>query len=382
MSNYGKATVCLDENNIFIIQKLLYYFEINKMYTPSSILSVEQDIQCAHMFHGILDVRGKKMIFLIPTYPFKFQYKNKFLVFSYNKYQQSEVDRGSVVRMEQIIISSDSLEIIKEFLYEVEKLEFITPENKLIKYVWKDSYWKYCNSFKRRKLDTLYLPQSYKTRVINEIENFYNLDKPIYEELCIPERKVFLFWGVPGSGKTTFIRSVASNFNKNIAIIKNTHDVDDASLENMLEELPRNSIILFEDIDSLFQGRSNVANTRITFSGLLNFLDGIVDYDKLLVFITTNNLKHIDDALKRRIDIFLEFTYIKKPEIIVMFEKFFSNTYSVDAFCKKINKEVTPNALEKYFLKCITENISPIDNVSLLYSYIELTKTNNHGMYT
>lgn len=363
-------TIRIDENNTFIIQKLLYYFETKELYWNDEPTKNMTDF----MFHEIMDVRGKKMIFILPTYEFSFDYMGAKLTVSYKKCQDSEVDRATIFRMEQISISGGDLQILKNFLYEIENLEFHVPENKLIKYVWRDSYWKYCNGFKRRKLDTLYLPQKYKNMVINEIDNFLKEDSTIYADLCIPERKVFLFWGIPGSGKTTFIRSIASKYNKNIAIVKNTNDMDDNSLETMLEELPRNCIILFEDIDSLFQGRDNVANTHITFSGLLNFLDGIIDYDKLLVFITTNNLQHIDDALRRRIDIFLEFTYIRRPEVYQMFEKFFGEKYSADNFYNQLKKEITANALEKYFIKCLMEDLSPIENTNLLYSYIDMTK--------
>jgi chaperone BCS1 len=385
-----KYSIYLDENNIFITQKLLYYFEVNGLYPAtrsengsSSVELTDTKVTTTNnifMCYGVMDVRGKRTLFLIPTFSITIPYKGTNIQFTYEKCQASEVDRtGGVVRMEQLRLSADSLVILKEFMYDIEKLEFLVPENKLIKYVWRESYWKYCNGFKRRKLDTLYLPKTYKNRVINEIEKFYNSESSIYESLCIPERKVFLFWGIPGSGKTTFIRAIASHFNKNIAIVKNTNDMDDASLESMLEELPRNSLILFEDIDSLFQGRSNVANTRITFSGLLNFLDGIIDYDKLLVFITTNNLQHIDDALRRRIDVFLEFTFIKKQEIYDMFSKFFADKYPVDEFYKKLRKDITPNALEKYFIRCLMESHSPLEKLELLDSYVELTKTGGAG---
>jgi chaperone BCS1 len=364
----------IDENNIFIIQKLLYHLEINKI--------LEEYKNSEFIFYGILDVRGKKIIFLIPTFSFTFQYKECLINYSYKKNQNSKVERGNIFRMDHIILSCSNLTKLQEFLYEIEKLEFLVPENKLIKYIWRNSYWKYCNGFKRRNLDTLYLPKKDKDLIINEIEHFFNNNTEIYNNLCIPERKVFLFWGIPGSGKTTFIRSIASHFNKNIAIVKNSNDIDDNSLENMIEELPKNSIILFEDIDSLFQGRSNMANTQITFSGLLNFLDGIIDYDKLLVFITTNNLEYIDDALRRRVDIFLEFTYIKKTEIYEMFNNFFKNKYQAEDFYKIIKKEITANSLEKYFIKCIMEDLSPLDNISILYSYVDMIKNiKNQSMY-
>ena len=237
-------TIYLDENSIFIIQKLLYYLEINNVYTPEvkdANTEENESSQLASipsrnfMLHGIMDVRGKRVIFLIPTFNISIPYEGAYIVYSYNKYQNSEVDRtGGVVRMEHLKLSCPNFKILKRFMYDIEKLEFLIPENKLIKYVWRDSYWKYCNGFKRRKLDTLYLPDSYKKRVISEIERFYSSDSSIYESLCIPERKVFLFWGIPGSGKTTFIRAIASQFNKNIAIVKNTNDMDDAALESMI----------------------------------------------------------------------------------------------------------------------------------------------------
>lgn len=378
------TSISLNENNVFIIQKLLYYFEINKVYSKASIIAdnIHTNSKSPYIFHGIIDVHGKKVVFLIPTYPFQFSFQDHMLVFSYKNIQPSKVDRGAIMRMDKLIISGPNIDILKLFIYEIETLEFVISDNKLIKYVWKDSYWKFCNGFKRRSLDTLYLPEKHKSFVIHEIQNFFNLDKSIYVNLSIPERKIFLFWGIPGSGKTTFIRAIASHFNKHIAIVKNAHNMDDTSLENMLEELPTNSVVLFEDIDSLFIGRINVANTNLTFSGLLNFLDGIIDYNKLLIFITTNNIKDIDIALRRRIDVFLEFSYIKKTELKQMFYKFFNDQYSVDDFLTKITKEVTPNALEKYFTKCIFDKSSPLDNIQSLYSYIELTKDSDSLMYT
>jgi AAA+ superfamily predicted ATPase len=363
-------SINIDENNIFIIQKLLYYFEINNILKNN-------DNKSDFILHGIIDVCGKKEMFLIPKYSFNFPYKDEIILYEYKKEQKSEQDRGSIIRMENIIISCFNLTILKDFIHEISNSEFLVMQNRLIKYIWRDSFWKYCNKFKQRYLDTLYLPENEKNRVITTIEKFYDKSNTIYNDLCIPQKKIFLFWGIPGSGKTTFIRAIASHFNKNIAIIKNTLEIDDNMLELMLEELPKNSIVLFEDIDSLFQGRSNVANTRITFSGLLNFLDGIIDYDKLLVFITTNNIHYLDDALKRRIDIYMEFTYMRQTEIINMFNKYFKEKYIAKDFCSKLKSEVTPNALEKYFIKCISESLSPLENIDLLSSYIEFTKTSD-----
>lgn len=365
-------SISIDENNMYLIQKLLYYL----FYSKNNNIDIK-----TFYLNGIIDVRGKKKIFAIPTTEFKFIYGNEYILFNYKKDQKSEVDRGNVIRMDIIVLKCQNINTLHEFLYEIEKLEFNVSENKLMKYIWKDSYWKYCNSFKKRNIDTIYLPKNQKNNIISEIECFLNNKNILYEELGLQKKKVFLFWGIPGSGKTTFIKSIASNFNKNIAIVKNTFEIDDNSFENMLDDLPKNSIILFEDIDSLFQGRTNVANTRVTFSGLLNFLDGIMSYDDILIFITTNDIKNIDNALKRRIDIFLEFTYVKKSEMAIMFNNFFKNEYNFDDFFKKIKKPVTVSSLEKYFTRCLIGNLSPINNIELLEYYIDMINIENNQLY-
>jgi chaperone BCS1 len=190
-----------------------------------------------------------------------------------------------------------------------------------------------------------------------------------------------LFWGIPGSGKTSFVRALASHLNRNIAIVKNIINIDDNELDLMIEELPKDSIILFEDIDSLFQGRVNVANTRLTFSGLLNFLDGIMDYDRLIIIITTNNFGNIDDAVRRRVDMFVEFGYIKEAEVIEMYLNFFPNDTPEVArqFAKTIDKCLTANTLEKFFIKCIVQKKSPIDSLDILTAFIDTYNKNKIG---
>ena len=58
--------------------------------------------------------------------------------------------------------------------------------------------------------------------------------------------------------------------------------MDDDGLNRALNECPGNSIILLEDIDALFVERESVdrsggggSRQRVSFSGLLNALDGV-----------------------------------------------------------------------------------------------------------
>lgn len=53
--------------------------------------------------------------------------------------------------------------------------------------------------------------------------------------------------------------------------------LDDDGLNRALNDSPANSIILLEDIDAVFVGRESVGTKRgrVSFSGLLNALDGV-----------------------------------------------------------------------------------------------------------
>jgi chaperone BCS1 len=54
--------------------------------------------------------------------------------------------------------------------------------------------------------------------------------------------------------------------------------MDDDDLNRCLNEAPPQSIILLEDIDSIFVARESVQREEergVTFSGLLNALDGV-----------------------------------------------------------------------------------------------------------
>lgn len=56
------------------------------------------------------------------------------------------------------------------------------------------------------------------------------------------------------------------------------NNLDDDGLNRALNDAPAHSIILLEDIDSLFVKRESVSFDRgrhVSFSGLLNALDGV-----------------------------------------------------------------------------------------------------------
>jgi chaperone BCS1 len=95
----------------------------------------------------------------------------------------------------------------------------------------------------------------------------------------VPYRRGYLLYGPPGTGKTSFTTAIAGKMNLNICYLNlSGNNLDDDGLNRALNDAPAHSIILLEDIDSLFVKRESVSFDRgrhVSFSGLLNALDGV-----------------------------------------------------------------------------------------------------------
>ena len=122
-----------------------------------------------------------------------------------------------------------------------------------------------------------------------------------HRERGLPWRRGYLLHGAPGTGKTALARAMAEDldlpvFVYDLATLKN--DELQKSWNQMLAEVP--CLALMEDIDSVFDQRTNVAvstGPALTFDCLLNCLDGVQRADGLMVIMTTNHLEKVDPAI-------------------------------------------------------------------------------------
>lgn len=97
-----------------------------------------------------------------------------------------------------------------------------------------------------------------------------------YNEKGVPYRRGYLLYGPPGTGKTSFVQAVSGALNLNLCYLNLADEhMDDDLLSRLLCEAPEHSIILLEDIDALFKERNKVHSRGLSFSGLLNAIDGV-----------------------------------------------------------------------------------------------------------
>ena len=153
------------------------------------------------------------------------------------------------------------------------------------------------------------------------------------------------------------IFTIASELNRDVAILNFNKDVDDNVFMRALRRLPKNAIFVLEDIDVLFKERKENDNFKsmITFSGLLNSLDGMAFKDNLITIMTTNYECNLDSALKRpgRIDKQIHFGFAKEDQVKSMYVKFFKKNSGDDfkLFYKQIKGlNFTTAMIQQYFM--------------------------------
>ena len=172
----------------------------------------------------------------------------------------------------------------------------------------------------KKPLASVILPSDKKPRILKDISRFLN-DRNWYEGMGIPYRRGYLLYGPPGCGKSSFVLGLAGELSMAICILSlsNRH-LDDEGLMLLLNTAPQRSIVLLEDVDRAFSNDS-----RVTISGLLNSVDGVAAQEGRLLFLTTNHINKLDDALIRpgRCDVKLLFPNSTSEQQQKLFLRFF-----------------------------------------------------------
>ena len=277
-------------------------------------------------------------------------------------------DEGIFHKNIRLCITGSSLDIINELFkrcWEYWDSVSVRTTNTMKINILRFDYtcWECAYKSSKRPIDTVILPIKIKNSLTEDL-TFFKSDecRKKYNSLSLTHTRTYMFYGLPGTGKTSMVRAIATQFDMSIAIVDFDSDMDDKRLRNCIQRLPKNTILLLEDIDCLFKARLSREddNSNVTFSGLLNALDGVIQNDDTLVIITTNHLEKIDNALKRRIDLFVNFTFANKEQVRGMYMRFFPDLLNkFEMFYENIKHfNVTTNVLQKFFSKYLFKDIT------------------------
>ena len=184
----------------------------------------------------------------------------------------------------------------------------------------------------KRPLESVILDDGIKDRVVADVKDFLGR-KQWYVDRGIPYRRGYLLYGPPGSGKSSFIQALAGELDFGLASINlSERGMTDDKLLHLLTKLPPQTLLLLEDADAAFQNRRQVgedgySGPTVTFSGLLNALDGVTAGEERIGFLTTNHIDRLDEALIRpgRVDMTVRIGEATRYQAAQMWERFYGD---------------------------------------------------------
>jgi len=215
-----------------------------------------------------------------------------------------------------------------------------------------DEGWIYAQAYCPRLLDSVILKPGEKEHLIRDLERFRG-SRARYRRLGVPYHRGYLFYGPPGTGKTSLVSALGAKFGMSIYVV-NLTEFNDRTLKSAMNDVPENSVILFEDIDCMKAGNrrpdskewmekqpSSIVTEKIdpapglavTLSGLLNVLDGFHAPENVIYVMTTNRIEALDPALLRpgRIDYRLFMGEASESQRLELYCRFFPEATEPEA---------------------------------------------------
>lgn len=221
-------------------------------------------------------------------------------------------------------------------------------------------YWNKVGPVPPRPIESVVLPDDTAERLIADVREFLTA-RNWYNARGIPWRRGYLFEGVPGSGKSSIIAVLAAHIGLHLYVLNIGGVSSDEALASLMGTVKHNSIVLLEDIDAAATGREMKAGggpegeRGITFSGLLNALDGVAAREGVLVCMTTNHKERLDPALIRpgRVDVEEHFDYATPAQAARLFARFYPGHQPglADSFAAVVPTGASMAALQQHLLK-------------------------------
>ncbi|XP_043284335.1 mitochondrial chaperone BCS1 [Venturia canescens] len=299
-----------------------------------------------------------------------FRYQGNWIRVERTREQQTlDLHMGIPWETVQLTAFGKDRSIYFNILEEARQMALKEHEGKTIMYTAMGSEWRqFGHARKKRPLDSVVLDTGVADRIITDCREF--IDNPgWYSDRGIPYRRGYLLHGPPGCGKSSFITALAGELERGICVLNlSERGLTDDRLNHLLAVAPQQTIILLEDIDAAFGNREETVEVksaydglnRVTFSGLLNCLDGVASTEARILFMTTNYLERLDPALVRpgRVDVKEYIGWCSIDQVEQMFRRFYcdpgeKSTTMAREFANSVmkhGKKVSPAQIQGFFM--------------------------------
>lgn len=315
-----------------------------------------------------------------------FRYKGVLLSLSRGRGagDKSGVGGGAVSMNENLVVKAftTNRRFLREVVRDARKSYYSRQENKTTIYIGEEIHWKTIGTRNKRDLSSVVLDDHVLKGLSDDLRTFIN-DREWYTRCGVPYRRGYLLYGPPGTGKTSFILSIAGKFELSVCVlVLSSNFMNDQKLSALIKNSPANSILLLEDVDVAFAPPDSNANSmnKISFSGLLNAIDGVAAGDGRILFMTTNHIEKLAPALIRpgRVDVRVHFDLASKAQIRGMFWRFYKDLKfpNLDAIADEVVERIAERSVSTAQLQglFIRYKVQPQELLDNLDEFVERCK--------
>jgi len=229
------------------------------------------------------------------------------------------------------VVANKELCVLSSFCGDLLAASERTRDGRVTIFQWdaRGQYWNSWRSIRPRPVSSVILPMETKRKFMEDLSEFMGADtRAWYRQHGIPHKRGYLFFGAPGSGKTSLIQAAAGHFRRSVCYLHLSHpELTDDSLRAAVDQAPRRSVLVLEDVDAVFGPNREklIKESPLSFSGLLNALDGVGGAHGQVFILTTNHRDRLNSALIRngRADVHIEFAQATDEQIMAMFLRFY-----------------------------------------------------------